>query len=69
MKRKPLVLVDGKVGQLDVLEDEILGAPDHHSGFISISKEVIIDENKQMINFTMLKIDDVLILDGDLWLA
>ena len=66
MKRRPLVLIDGKVTQLgsgDSLNQVEL------SGVSVIDEPLEIPTNFQMINFTMLTIDEDLTLDGDLWLA
>ena len=41
---------------------------DHHSGFNTIEsgERVVITENKQMINYDGLSIDDDLVINGDL---
>jgi hypothetical protein len=71
IKKKPLVLTNGKVSQLDILTEEILGAPDFHSGYSEIlpTKSIVVGEGKQMITFISLLLDGDLTLDGDLWLA
>ena len=44
---------------------------DFHSGYNYIKENelIIIEECKQMINFTSLTLDGILTLDGDLWLV
>lgn len=55
--------------------DEILNAieseEDYHSGYslIEQGKNIIIRQNKQMINFTSLTIEGIITIEGDLWLA
>jgi len=69
MDLMPLVLLNGRVKSL------LLGGTielfDNHSGFESVDsgKNLYVTANKQMINFTELKIDGTLTLDGDLCLA
>lgn len=55
----------------EIRVDEILDSEDFLSGtsFIPDGESLIIPENRQSINFTMLTIDGDLTLDGDLWLA
>lgn len=67
--RRPLVLIDGKISQLDPLVDNIDG--DRFSGDteVSAAATLMIPVLKQMVNFTEFLLDGNLNLEGDLWLA
>lgn len=66
---KPIVLRDGKLSNLNLLTEEIQGAPDFHSGYSVILEDRTVKTGKQMVNFIMLTMTENLTLDGDLWLA
>lgn len=69
MDRKPLVLIDGKIAQLDPSVDNIDG--DRFSGDTEVTSVAIltIPTAKQMTNFTDFLLDGDVNLEGDLWLA
>jgi hypothetical protein len=71
VKKKPLVITNGKVSQLNELTEEILGAPDYHSGTSGVPSSEVEDiiALKQSVNFTEFLLDGDLNLEGDLWLA
>ena len=50
---------------------DVVDRKDYHSGdsVIETGETLIIKEDKQMINFTILVIDGDLVIEGDLWLA
>ena len=64
VKKIPLVLTSGKVSQLNILTEELVGAPDFHSGYnsIGLALSIVVEETKQMINFTQLSLDGELLI-------
>lgn len=67
MKRKPLVLVDGKIAQIGSGDTLVQS---EFSGVSLVDTDSLkIPEYYQMINFTQLQLEGDLTIDGDLWLA
>lgn len=68
MDKKPIILKDGKLSQINAGETSI---NDFYSGttIIPTGETYMIPEIRQSINFTVLTLDGTLNLEGDLWLA
>lgn len=70
-EQKPLSLQDGKVAQVDSINDELPCELVLYSGLslIDTGKTYLVKENRQTITFIHLTLDGQINLEGDYWLA